>query len=112
MLESVPFEYAMQLLLSSVLKNYGANYKDKNEDSQTVMFTSPLFLIYPIAGCYRTIIALSAVWIGIFLFTVFAAVYFFFRIGQKENLVKPLFYRSNTTRVFTFNDVFDLFWKL
>ena len=48
---------------------------------------------------------LSAVWIGIFFFTVFAAVNFFCLIGEKEDLVEFLLDGSDAAWVFAPDDI-------
>ena len=55
---------------------------------------------------------LSAVWIGIFLFTVFAAVNFFCLIGEKEDLVEFLLDGSDAAWVFAPDDILYLFWHV
>ena len=49
--------------------------------------------------------------LGIFLFTVFAAVHLLFFIGQAEYLVKLLLDRSDASWVLTLDYVGDGFWK-
>ena len=49
--------------------------------------------------------------VGVFLFTVFAAVNTLLRIGQKEDLLQFLLNGSDTARVFAFYHVVDLFRK-
>jgi len=48
---------------------------------------------------------------SVFLFAVFTAVYFFFRIGQDKNVIQFLLNGSDTARILTFYNVLDLFWK-
>lgn len=55
---------------------------------------------------------LSAVWIGIFFFTVFAAVNFFCLIGEKEDLVEFLLNGSDAAWVLAPDDILYLFWHV
>ena len=48
---------------------------------------------------------------SVFLFAVFAAVYFFFRIGKDEYMIQTLLDRSDAARVFAFDNICDLFRK-
>mgnify|MGYP000476616708 CR=1 FL=1 len=48
----------------------------------------------------------------IFFFAVFAAVYFFVRIGQYEDMIQSLLNRSDTTRIFTADHIADFVRKV
>ena len=50
--------------------------------------------------------------LGIFLFTVFAAVNFFCLIGEKEDLVEFLLDGSDAAWVFAPDDILYLFWHV
>ena len=55
---------------------------------------------------------LTSIWIGIFLFTVFAAVNFLCLIGEKEDLVEFLLDGSDAAWVFAPDDILYLFWHV
>ena len=67
-------------------------------------FRSCLFLLY--GALLRVFL-----FVGVFLFAVFAAVDALLRIGQKEDLLQLLLNGSDAARVFTFYHVVDLFRK-
>ena len=99
MLKPPVFEYAVQLLLSAAILR--------------IIFTKIMNLRYKksLDGLFCAVF-LSAVWIGIFLFTVFAAVNFFCLIGEKEDLVEFLLDGSDAAWVFAPDDILYLFWHV
>ena len=101
MLKPPVFEYAVQLLLSAAILRI-IFYKDY----EICDIKSPLEW-----GLFCAVF-LSAVWIGIFLFTVFAAVNFFCLIGEKEDLVEFLLDGSDAAWVFAPDDILYLFWHV
>ena len=48
---------------------------------------------------------------AIFLFTVFASVNFFFRVGKDKYLIQTLLDGSDAARVLAFDNICDLLWK-
>ena len=49
---------------------------------------------------------------SVFFFAVLAAVNLFFFICQEEYMIQPLLNGSNTSGVFAFDHIGDLFWKI
>ena len=47
----------------------------------------------------------------IFLFAIFTTINLFFFVCKYEDMIQSLLDRSDTTRVFTTNHIFDFFWK-
>ena len=101
MLKPPVFEYAVQLLLSAAILRI-IFYKDYEICDIKSPHKRGLFYA----------VFLSAVWIGIFLFTVFAAVNFFCLIGEKEDLVEFLLDGSDASWVFAPDDILYLFWHV
>ena len=103
MLKPPVFEYAVQLLLSAAILRI-IFYKDYEicDIKIAPMKTGAIFVSY----------FLSAIWIGIFLFTVFAAVNFLCLIGEKEDLVEFLLNGSDAAWVFAPDDILYLFWHV
>ena len=76
--------------------------------SGTFRYLFLIILLIPSKGTA----GLSAVWIPVFFFAVFAAVDFLFFIGQEEDLVKLLLDGSDTARIPAGDDILDLLWKM
>ena len=94
----------MEEILEFCFKKFAAVWLFRN----FLFSVLPVILLIPSKGTA----GLSAVWIPVFFFAVFAAVDFLFFIGQEEDLVKLLLDGSDTARIPAGDDILDLLWKM
>ena len=94
----------MEEILEFCFKKFAAVWLFRN----FLFSVLPVILLIPSKGTA----GLSAVWIPVFFFAVFAAVDFLFFIGQEEDLVKLLLDGSDTARIPAGDDILDLLWKV